>query len=322
MTLKLGSTGPIVIAWQQVMARRFKSYALAADGGPLRADGYFGRDDLAVHQEWQRRVNRPATDDVSDDELATLNVVSAKPVGLPVLITAQGTGVDMWTGPPADTARELESRGKCVWQPLGNWPAATFPMWPSIIQGVAEGEKQIRYWAGDRRQDIWLAGYSQGAIVTSMLWKYSLAPGGPLADLRPKVKRAVTWGNPMREAGRFRGDGADWDARSDTAGAMVDRLVDTPSWWRDYAHKDDLYADVEMDDEGEYKRAICKIIMGNQWWMGQDNIFEQIAELFARPIQEGWAMAKAIWDAGLFFAHGTGPHVDYNVWPAVDYLAA
>ena len=87
------------------------------------------------------------------------------------------------------------------------------------------------------------------AIVTSLLWKYSLAPGGPLADLRHKVTKAVTWGNPMREAGRFRGDGADWDARPDTGGAMVDRLENTPSWWVDFAHKADLYTDCELDDD-------------------------------------------------------------------------
>lgn len=321
MSIKVGSNDPVVLKWQQTMLRRFASYAKAADGGPLRADGYFGKDDLAVHREWQRRTHRAETFMVSDEELALLGVVQ-RPTGKPVLITAQGTGVDMWTGPPADTARELERRKLCTWQPLGNWPAATFPMWPSITQGVAEGEKQIRFWAGDRGQDIWLAGYSQGAIVTSLLWKYSLAPGGPLADLRHKVTKAVTWGNPMREAGRFRGDGADWDARPDTGGAMVDRLENTPSWWVDFAHKADLYTDCEMDDEGEYKRAICKIVMGNQWWAGQDNIFEQIGELFAHPFVEVVAMAKAIWDAGLFFAHGTGPHVDYSVGPAIDYLAA
>lgn len=103
---------------------------------------------------------------------------------------------------------------------------------------------------------------------------------------------------------------------------LVDRLENTPSWWVDFAHKADLYTDCEMDDEGEYKRAICKIVMGNQWWAGQDNIFEQIGELFAHPFVEVVAMAKAIWDAGLFFAHGTGPHVDYSVGPAIDYLAA
>ena len=153
MSLRLGSNDPVVLAWQQVMLKRFTSYAKAADGGPLRADGCFGQDDLAVHREWQRRTHRAETFMVSDEELALLGVVQ-RPTGKPVLITAQGTGVDMWTGPPADTARELERRKLCTWQPLGNWPAATFPMWPSITQGVAEGEKQIRFWAGDRGQDI------------------------------------------------------------------------------------------------------------------------------------------------------------------------
>ena len=31
---------------------------------------------------------------------------------------------------------------------------------------------------------------------------------------------------------------------------------------------------------------------------------------------------KAMLDAGMFFAGGTGPHVNYNIGPAIDYLRA
>ena len=41
MTLQLGSHGPLVSRWTDVM-RRFQSYALGVDGQPIKNDGYFG----------------------------------------------------------------------------------------------------------------------------------------------------------------------------------------------------------------------------------------------------------------------------------------
>lgn len=320
MTLQLGSSGPQVLAWQHIMRERFSGYAKAADGGPLRVDGYYGYDDRDVQREYEARTHQLVDGQVSDHDLAALGVTSPN-VGLPVVLCAQGTGVTMWAGPPADIGRAMEQRQRGQFQPLGDWPASAFPMWPSIMAGVASAEVQARRWAGHEGRDLYLCGYSQGAAVVSLLWKYSFADGGPLADLRHRVKKAVTFGNPMREAGRVHHDGVGQPARRDAAGIMVDRLENTPSWWRDYAHAGDLYTNCELDDEGEFKRAICKIVMGNQWWSGRDNIIEQICELFARPLHEGIAAAKAIIDAGMFFGTGTRDHVNYNIWPAVDYLS-
>ena len=320
MSLKLGSNGPVVAAWQAAMVKRFASYAKGADGQPLRADAYFGRDDSDVQREYQLRTRQQITGQVSDHDLQALGIVTA-PTKLPVILCAQGTGVDMWTGPPADIGRAVESQGKARFQPLGDWPATPFPMWPSITQGVASAEVQIRKWAGVEGRDIYLVGYSQGAVVMSMLWKYSLAPGGVVADLRHKVKRAVMLGNPMRQSGIASSDGGAL-ARTSSAGIMVDRLTDTPEWWVEYAHAGDLYADCELDDEGEFKRAICKIVMGNQWWAGSDNIIEQICELFGKPIEEGWAAIKALIDTIGFFGTQTRAHINYNLAPAINYLTA
>lgn len=236
----------------------------------------------------------------------------------PVVICAQGTGVNMWTGPPADIGRGLEARKVAQMQPLGDWPAEPFPMWPSILKGIASAEVQIERWVGQNNRDIYLVGYSQGAVVMSQAWKYS-----PVIDkYRHRIKKAAMIGNPMREQGVAVWDGVGKIARPSSAGIMVDRLTDTPSWWREYAHAGDIYADCELDDEGEFKRAICKIVMGNEWWTGQDNIIEQIAELFGRPLLEVYAMGKAIVDAGLFFGTGTREHINYRVVPAIEYLAA
>lgn len=235
----------------------------------------------------------------------------------PTLFTVHGTGVTMWDGPPADTARAVEHA--YYWQPIGNYPAAPFPMWPSIQQGVTELRTQILAHPGK----FALAGYSQGAVVTSLVFQFDLqAPNGMLHNRLQDLTKAVTWGNPMRQRGLAYPDGVAPLPNPNSSGILDGRLVETPTLWRDYAHAGDLYADNPEGDSGEYTTAICKIIMGNEWWTGTDSILAQIIELGQRTFWEAMAAMDAVIRAGMFFASGTGPHVNYNVRPAIDYLRA
>lgn len=238
----------------------------------------------------------------------------------PVLFTVCGTGVPWWVGPDADTARAVEWKYK--WQPIG-YPAAVVPMNPSVQDGRAELRRQfdlhrdriIKYGAA-------MIGYSQGAIVTSETWMQDIAPdNGRLHWARGSILKAVTFGNPMREQGRVWADpGAD-PAPMSSHGIADQLMVDTPSWWRDYAHKGDLYSDVE-GDSGENKTAIYKIVMGARILQGPDSLLAQVLELGTGKPAELIGMLRAIMDAGLFFGAQTGPHINYDPRPAIDHLAA
>jgi hypothetical protein len=107
-----------------------------------------------------------------------------------------------------------------------------------------------------------------------------------------------------------------------TSHGIADQLMkDTPTWWRDYAHKGDLYTDVE-GQAGENCTAIYKVIMGARMLQGPDNLLAQVLELGTGKPAELIGMFKAVMDAGLFFLKGTGPHVNYQTQPAIDFLAA
>ena len=238
----------------------------------------------------------------------------------PVLLTVCGTGVPWWIGPDADTARAVEDRYK--WQPIG-YPAQPFPMNQSAQAGRQElcnqfelhRERVEKYGAA-------LIGYSQGAIVTAECWEFDIKPeSGRLHWAKDHVLKAITFGNPMREAGHVWADpGA--DPAPVTSHGIADQLQqDTPSWWRNYAHKGDLYTDCE-GQSGEDKTAIYKIIMGTRVFKGPDNLLAQFLELAQDPIPEATGMFKAVIDAGMFFIHQTGPHINYNPQPAIDYLRA
>lgn len=242
----------------------------------------------------------------------------------PIFLTACGTGVPWWVGPDADTARAVENLYK--WRPIG-YRAAAVPMGPSIAECRNEGVRIVNEERAQiERNGLVLGGFSQGAIGISELWEYDIKPvNGRLHWALPHVKKAVCWGNPMREVGKAWPDPGGPIARADSGGITPKLMVDTPDWWRNYAHAGDLYTEVVDDESAENKRAIWAIIRGQQVFSGPDSILAQIFELLgvrrdASLIAEAYGAFKAMWDAGMFFAKRTGPHLNYSIAPAIEYL--
>lgn len=253
-----------------------------------------------------------------------LGVVAPAPLVKPLLFTVHGTGQPVPDGPglPADTARAVLD--KWDWQPIGNYPANPFPMWPSIQDGVEELRVQIRKaLAANPNRKLGLAGYSQGAIVVCLVFKYDFqAEDGEFhqAYKNGQLIAGVTWGNPMRERGVQHADNWKEIAPADTCGILDDLMVDTPSFWREYAHKKDMYAACELNQNGDNKRAICKIVMWHDVLKGQNSIIAQIAELLQKPVLYVIPLFQSLIDAGMFFAAGlNSPHA-YAIGPAIDYL--
>ncbi|AXH50381.1 lysin B [Mycobacterium phage Ollie] len=319
MPLRVGSndanTGGLVSRWQKTMLARYAAYAKAYDGGPLRVDGYFGYDDADVQREYERRTHQVVDGEVSDADLRALGLEAAKRW----LFTVHGTGQADPLGPglPADTARAVLD--KYTWQPIGNYPARAFPMWPSIMDGVKELRSQIASKSGE----VNLAGYSQGAVVVGQVLKHDIMdPKGSLHHRLGDVRKVAMWGNPMRQKGIAHDDR--WIhkvAGPDSYGILDDRLEGlekAPFEIRDYAHAGDMYASITDGDKDEYKIAICKIVMtATDFYRGPNSVVSQLIELGQRPLTEGIAMALAIIDTLRFFtntAHG------YNIGPAIDFL--
>jgi hypothetical protein len=243
----------------------------------------------------------------------------------PLLFTVCGTGVPWWIGPDADVARAVETKYR--WQPIG-YPAAPFPMAKSVAQGRVELCRQVELWRSEIENNCKAAafiGYSQGAIVTSECWEYDIKPeSGRLNWFKPYLVRAATFGNPMRETGKVWPDGAGGLPAPDSHGIADQLMVDTPSWWRNYAHKGDLYTDC-AGQSGEDKTAIYKIIMGTRVMSGPDSLLRQLLEASgavkdAAQIIELTGLFKAIMDAGLFFGAGTKPHINYSTIEATQHL--
>ncbi|AOT22887.1 lysin B [Mycobacterium phage Zakai] len=326
----LGDSGIPVLTARQKLKAKF-SYAKH-----LRETTLYDNELLPVLIEYQLRKNVEfakagkkllRTDGILDYATqVAIGVVIPVALVKPLLFTVHGTGQPVPDGPglPADTARAVLD--KWEWQPIGNYPADAFPMWPSILEGVAELRDQIRKaLAANPRRKLGFAGYSQGAVVVSLVLKYDfMAQGGEFHDQYEagQVLAVVTWGNPMRERGVQHGDGWKETAPADTEGILEDRLEGTPAFWREYAHKGDMYAACELTgvQRGDNKRAVCKIVMWHDVLKGENSILAQIAELLQKPVLYVIPLFQSIVDAGLFFAAGlNSPHA-YAIGPAIDYL--
>ncbi|MGB0971743.1 MAG: peptidoglycan-binding domain-containing protein [Mycobacterium sp.] len=312
--LKVGSSGPQVRAWQEVMLARFAAYALESNGEPLRPDSYFGYSDRDVQREYERRTGQFVDGVVGDHDLAALGI--APPPSKPVLFTVCGTGVPWWVGPDADLARAVEHKYR--WQPVG-YRAAPFPMATSVKEGRTELIRLINL--PENQGDINFAGYSQGATIVSELWEYDIKPqSGRLHNRVNDVKRVACFGNPMREQGNAYQDPGGPVVNRESCGIADRLMVDTPKWWRNYAHRGDIYTDV-TGQAGEWMTSIYKVVMGTRIFTGPDSLVSQLLiELPERPVVEVVAMFHAIIEAGMFFANGTGPHTNYSIEPAKDYL--
>lgn len=321
----VGMSGPTVKVAKEKLKAHFEY------GHALDDTEFFGTDLQFALTVYQTRKNMdgyvPAlrTDGVLDaaTQKALGMLVHTSPT-MPMLFTVQGTGVDMFTGYPADTARALA--GKFQWQPIGNYPAAPFPMEPSIEDGIAELVVQVRNWCprNSTRKCV-LAGYSQGAIVTSWFFKRYVQPDdGDFHYLleQDRLIAAVTWGNPVRELGKANGNKAAGWPIPDGQGIVDDRLENTPDWWYDFAHGAnspwgrDLYTDDPNDAGGSDATAVWHIVLN----LDPSQLIGKIVEMLANPIAGIAAAFEALLYAGMFFLTGTGPHVDYDIAPAVKYL--
>lgn len=241
-----------------------------------------------------------------------------------MLFSVCGTGVPWWVGPDADTARAVESQYR--WQPVG-YSARAVPMAGSITEGRAELVNQFNIHRDQViRRGAALAGYSQGAIIVGETWEEDIKPPtGVLHWAYPHVKKAVCWGNPMREKGKVWPDAGGAPSPKNHMGVTGKLMVDTPDWWRNYAHAGDLYSDCPDDESTEDRTAIWQIIRNGDFMSGPDSLLNQVMELFgvrqdAHQISEATGMFKAMMDALVFFGKQTGPHVNYSVAEAIAYL--
>ena len=269
MSLRLGSNGPLVKAWQLAMLSRFASYAKEADGTPLRVDSYFGYSDEAVQREYQRRIGSTVTGIVTDDDLVALRLIDAPKPPPPrhACLTFRGTGgivgLDYTSRVAAACAEQVYEVSVPYSASMGPLPvgAAGDLRAPSGAQSRDGAVEWAARWIETSTASFLLGGYSQGADAASRV-RAMLEPGGRLEQHRHRYVAGYMFGNPTRAFGHTfylgavpGGQGiADWHLPREAC-----------TWdWLECVQPGDLYANAPLGDVGEVCREAYKLVMNLQ----------------------------------------------------------
>lgn len=309
MTLQLGSHGPLVSKWTDVMLRRFRSYALGVNGLPLKNDGYYGYDEQKVQREYERRTFQAQDGVVSDHDLGQLGLAQ------PVIFTVEGHLSNMWFGPAADTARAVQLQGKAYWQPYGYVndaiPFANKQATAGLVQLV--GSTALPDGTPFPPGTNWgLESFSQGAMIATMLMRDHVLPeSGDLHWRLKDFKRAVAHGNPFRAKDACCPWAPNPPARG-TGGIMIGERFNTrgtpiEGLWQEHPRKGDMFADEGEDDAAKDKEAIARIITENSWAGGDGALLSRVLSIVTNPFMTIPAIVATI-SAIKFAVSNPNPH--------------
>ncbi|BCP41415.1 hypothetical protein MINTMi27_15080 [Mycobacterium intracellulare] len=268
-----------------------------------------------------------------------------------IVITASGTGVDMWNASPPQPASVIPLLDPDVffWQPLGNYPASVVN--PQMGQSVQEGvDEMVRLW-----NEVYptnskvLMGYSQGAIVVCHFVRDELLnPKGRCYGQAKNLLCVAVWGNPCRLPGFASGNEfAGWPLPEKLDGVTTGGIsgpdcmrpqdVATPNkayrhYWADFVNTigqgRDLYADAPVGDNpwsdedatGAIETQIYDIVQ--DWWPAILEIFKDVFKLFTPAVfSTAIAIVEAIINGGMFAAAGpSAAHFTYDIQPIANFV--
>lgn len=270
-----------------------------------------------------------------------------------VVLTVQGTGVDMWNAAPPQPAAVAQALDPNVyfWQPVGNYPASvTNPqMGESVQDGVNELVRLVNevYPPGNPTGSTFvLLGYSQGAIVVSHFMRdHVVNPKGDCHARYGDIVAVCTWGNPCRMPGFASGnDFAGWPDPADVDGfvtggisgpdnlAAADLLPASTTvghYWGEFVNTlgqaTDIYADCPQGGPGVYETQVYNVVqkanLNNIWAFIVDIQRLALSLGSAALFTQLWSLAEAIINGGLFLAAGpNAAHYTYDVTPIINFV--
>ncbi|MFV8232314.1 hypothetical protein [Mycolicibacterium fortuitum] len=248
---------------------------------------------------------------------------------LPIVFTQEGHQSNMFFGPCASTAGQLEQQGVCRWKPIGDWNTSALPFdksgvdaWvrqlsrheiegPPVDPNNPNGPKVM--WPFPPGTPWGGIGFSRGAKdFCDFMTQYVIPVNAPLHYRLADFRRGLAFGNPRRGKDAICAWAID-PPDPGTSGIMQDRLFDAVALgigdrWAENANDDDMFAEVGDDAAGKDQTAIAKIITENSWTGGPLSLFSRVLALFGNPVGEGFAAVKAAFDAIMFLAANPNPH--------------
>jgi hypothetical protein len=323
---KPGSHGPEIEYWQAWFERAYESYAPPEDG-------YYGNDEVAAVKEMQRRLEFAEADQtgIFDEKTAAAAGYVPPPVDLrPIMFTVEGHQSDMWRGPVADTANQLEKEGLCYHAPTG-YNNGTIPF--DNASGINELARRVGQTVQDNGTPFpqgtpWSLGiFSQGATIGTDFYIDYLAPGKPLEWRTPDLKGVLAYGNPSRQTDSIAPWARSLIKKTGTHGLEPYRrlgmsgMPDKPDIWMDVYREGDIFAENGDDLEGAIAAAVYLAVARGDVFSNPYSLAAQIARFFTAPVEMVFAIVMEMINGVVFLAGQPNPHYSpYDINPGIDWM--
>lgn len=348
MSFQIGDSGREVGDFTDFLNRKFSAYSA------IKRDEKYGLDEARVVAEAMRRYGLPPTfmtiklsgvDTRVEGAIATDEFLlraayrapgPAGPVIAPVRpigFSAEGHMSNMFFGPAADTATQLESEGLCYHKPLSyNSNALPFDndslvneLVNQLSRTLIEGPPGV-LWPFPAGTSFFLDLYSQGAIGGSYFYFDYLAPGKPLNWRLKDMRGVLAYGNPCRQKDSIAPWALPLIKKAGTHGLDptrrfgMDGFPVKPDNWMDVYREGDIFAENGDDKASEMKAAIYEAVMGN-FFSSPVSLAWQIAGVFKEPISSVIGIVMAIVSGISFLADNPNPHyAPYELQGGIDWM--
>lgn len=252
------------------------------------------------------------------------------PPSLPIMFTVEGHASDMFFGPVADTATQLENEGHCHHQPIGYNNGA-------IPFDNRSGENELARLVGATRMDNgvpfpvgtkWVLGiFSQGAIIGFDFFADYLAPGKPLAWRTPDLLGVLAYGNPCRQTDSIAPWAVDLITKPGTHGLDPYHRFGLPGFpakpdnWMDVYREGDIFAENGDDEGSQYKAAVYQAVARGDFLSDPFSLAFKICQMFGTPIPEVLGMINAIISGVVFLGDQPNPHYSpYDITGGLNWV--
>lgn len=242
---------------------------------------------------------------------------------LPVMFTVEGHLSNMFAGPVADTATQLEAEKVCVHQPTGyNNGAIPFDN-KSGVSALADNVGSTVLPSGKPfpAGTPWSLGtFSQGGIVGFDFFMNYLQPGQPLEWRLKDLRGVLAYGNPCRGLDSIAPWARSWVKTTGTHGLDpyqrfgLPGMPAKPDYWMDVYREGDIFAQNGDNKASEIKAAVYQAVARGDVFSNPYSLAVQIADLFLTPLEEVIGIVMAIISGVGFLAGNPNPHYSpYNL---------
>jgi hypothetical protein len=289
----------------------------------------------AAISEFCSRTGLPVVLDANGSAVANLAIrkrLGSYPAPTPILplfFTVEGHSSDMFSGPVADTASQLESEGLCHHMPTG-YDNGAIPF--DNNSGVSELARRLSQTVQDNgvlfpAGTPWMLGtFSQGGIVGYDFYAAYLAPGTPLEFREEDRLGTLAYGDPCRATGSIAPWAVGQISNTGTHGLDPYKRYGAPgcpalppNFMDDY-REGDIFAENDGSLEGQMKAAVYQAVARGNVFGGTTSLATEIANTFKQPLQSVVAIFEAIISGIVFLGDNPSPHYSpYDISGGVNW---